>query len=337
MKILWMRTIIDRWTVRFLANVLVTLLGVRALARAPGAAAQAAVGDTVAQTRLSAAPAVVGPGVISTPAEEFKATVSPDGETLLYVVADHQFRHMTIVESRRQGEEWQTPVVAAFSGMWRDGDPAFAPDGRTVVFISNRPYPGDPPNTVRHNFNIWRVERRPDGSWRAPAPLSNAINTDTTVFAPSLTTTGVLYFNRGDVIYRAEPTGSDYAAPQPLPFHGSDPGISSDERFILFDDNPRQQPTSDLFVSCRTASGWTRPSRFLEPINSKFNEGDPWVSADGRWMYFYSDRWTPAPDRAPRPTKATYAEVEQEAVSNIYNGSRNLYRVDLSSFSCPQS
>jgi Tol biopolymer transport system component len=163
---------------------------------------------------------------------------------------------------------------------------------------------------------------------------SGAINTDTTVFAPSLTTTGVLYFNRGDVMYRAEPKGRDFAAPQPLPFHGSDPGVSSDEHFIVFDDNPGNQPTSDLFVSCRTGRGWTRPSRFLEPVNSKFNEGDPSVSADGHWMYFYSDRYAPAPDRAPRAKPATYAEVEQEAVSNIYNGSRNLYRVDLSSLSC---
>lgn len=307
--------------------------------RARNAAAQtAAAPDPAPPTRLASEPTVVGPGVISTPAEEFKATESPDGQTLLYVVADHQFRHMTIVQSSRQGEDWQTPIVAGFSGVWRDGDPAFAPDGRTVMFISNRPWPGDPPNTPRKNFNIWRVERHADGSWGVPTVLSSVINTDTTVFAPSLTTTGVLYFNRGDVIYRAEPKGGggDYAAPQPLPFHGSDPGIASDERFIVFDDNPGQQPTSDLFVSCRTSSGWTRPSRFLEPVNSKFNEGDPWVTADGRWLYFYSDRWLPAPDRAPRPEPVTYAQVEREAVSNIYNGSRNLYRVDLSSFSCPE-
>jgi hypothetical protein len=51
-------------------------------------------------------------------------------------------------------------------------------------------------------------------------------------------------------------------------------------------------------------------------------------------LYFYSDRFTPAPDRAPRAARVTYAEVEREVLSNIYNGSRNLYQVDLSSFSC---
>jgi Tol biopolymer transport system component len=284
--------------------------------------------------RLTAEPTVVGPGVVSTPAEEFKATVSPDGQTLLYVVTDHLFRHMTIVESHRRGATWGRPEVAAFSGVWRDGDPAFAPDGRALVFISNRPYVGDPAGTPRHNFNMWRVERGSDGTWGPPMSLGTTVNTDTSAFAPSLTAGGVLYFSRGDAIYRAEPVGRAYAAPTALPMHGGDPGISADERFIVFDAAAGDAGNSDLFVSCRTRDGWSAPMRFQEPVNSAANEGDPWVSADGHWLYFYSDRFTPAPDRAPRAARVTYAEVEREVLSNIYNGSRNLYQVDLSSFSC---
>src|SRR5215472_4092821 len=113
--------------------------------------------------RLEAEPKVIAPGVISTPAEEFKATVSPDGLTLLYVLTDHQFRHMTIVESHRPSTaaEWRTPEVAAFSGIWRDGDPAFAPDGKSVLFISNRRGHGV--------FEIWSVPRHADGTWGTPA------------------------------------------------------------------------------------------------------------------------------------------------------------------------
>ena len=293
------------------------------------------VADSSQQTiRLTAAPTVVGPGVISTPAEEFKATVSPDGATLLYVVADHQFRHMTIVESHRSGADWGTPEVATFSGVWRDGDPAFAPDGREVVFISNRPYPNDLTKAARHNFNIWRIGRRADGTWTEPEPYGREINSDSNVFAPSLTATGVLYFNRGDVIYRAEPFSDHFRPPQALPIHGSDPGISPDERFIVFDDTPPGQDHSNLFVSCRQPDGWTPPARFAEPVSSRANDGDPSISPDGHWLFFYSQRSTPDPNRAPRPKRATYAEIEQEALSDIYNGSRNLYQVDLSSFDC---
>jgi Tol biopolymer transport system component len=318
----------------------VMVLGFGVLAVSSGATAQTSAGASAAAvdsggpvTRLAAAPAIVGEGVISTPAEEFKATVSPDGQTLMYVVTDHRFRHMTIAQSHLRGTAWSTPTVADFSGVWRDGDPAFAPDGRTLVFISNRPFPGDTGHVQRHNYNMWRITRHSDGTWGTPAPFASTVNTDTSSFAPSLTATGTLYFSRGDVIYRSALVNGEYAAPEPLPFHGGDPSISADERFIIFD-AATPAGNTNLFVSCRTPAGWTTPSRFLEPVSSKFDEGDPWISADGHWLYFYSTRFAPAPDRAPRPRRATYDEIEREALGNIYNGSRHLYQVDLSSLSC---
>jgi Tol biopolymer transport system component len=281
-----------------------------------------ALADSIPAVHLTATPTIVGPGVISTLAEEFKATVSPDGRILLYVVADHRFHHMTIVESHRQGAAWGAPEVAAFSGVWRDGDPAFAPDGRTVLFITNRPYPGEPPTRPRHNFNMWRVERRPNGTWGSPVPLGKTVNADTSSFAPSLSSGGVLYFSRGEAIYRVAPDG----APEMLPIHGGgDPAISADERFLVFDDG-----NGELLVSCRTPRGWAATKRFDVPPNA----GDPWVTANGRWMYFYSTQAPAAPDRTPRAAPATYADIQREVAANIYNGSRNLYQLDLSSFTC---
>ena len=244
------------------APTVVAVCGLTAIVTGRAACAQGSV------VRLTAEPTVVEPGVVSTPAEEFKATVSPDGQTLLYVVTDHLFRHMTIVESHRRGAGWGPPEVAGFSGIWRDGDPAFAPDGRTLVFISNRPYAGDPAGAPRHNFNMWRVERSPDGTWGTPMSLGTAVNTDTSAFAPSLTASGELYFSRGDAIYRAAPVGREYGTPTPLPVHGSDPGISADARFIVFDATTGGAGNSDLFVSCRTRDGWAAPMRFQDPVNS---------------------------------------------------------------------
>ena len=322
------------WSVqRLIVTIVLTLV----LAASNRAAAQtvARVADSNPQTiRLDAPPTVVGPGVISTPAEEFKATVSPDGATLLFVVTDHQFRHMTIVESHRGSGDWERPEVATFSGVWRDGDPSFGPDGKEVVFISNRPYPNDMTQAPRQNFNIWHVGRRPDGTWTAPEPYGREINADSNTFAPSLTATGVLYYNRGNVIFRAEPYGDHFRPPQQLSIHGSDPSISPDERFIVFDDTPAGQDHSSLFLSCRMPDGWTRPARFAEPVSSQANDGDPSVSPDGHSLYFYSQRYAPEPNRAPRPHRATYGEVQGEALSDIYNGSRNLYEVDLTSFDC---
>jgi WD40 repeat protein len=268
------------------------------------------------EVHLNSAPSVLGPGVISTPAEEFKATVSPDHLTLLYVLTDHQFRHMTIVESHRRSPtaEWETPEVAAFSGIYRDGDPAFTPDGKRVLFISNRRGKGV--------FEIWSVPRTADGNWGTPSFVYG----DTAyLFAPSLTTSGVLYFSKGDSVYRMAPN----AQPEALPFPGGDPAITADERYIVFDNN-----NGDLYMSCRIPTGWQQPRRFADPVNTPDEEGDPWVSADGHTMYFYSRRSAPAPDRAPRAHRPSYSDVLHEVTSDIYNGTRNLYYVDVSSLTC---
>ena len=286
-------------------------------------------------TTFPTPPQMVAPGVISTPAEEFKATVSPDGRTLLYTFTDRSFHRMTIVQSVRQGTTWGKPTVVPFSGIWRDGDPSFAPDGRSLLFISNRPLPGDSAGTVRRDFNIWKVERDADGSWREPVALGPEINSNDFEFSPALTSSGVLYFSRGNDILRATPNGAGFDKPVVLPFvNGGDPAISSDDRFIVFDADGPTAGDADLYISCRTADGWAPPSRLAEPVSSSFQEGDPAISADGRTLYFFSERRPPS-DKTPRRRRATYAEIVRDAMANVLNGSRNIYQLDISSFKCP--
>ena len=286
-------------------------------------------------TTFPSAPQIVAPGVISTPAEEFKATVSPDGNTLLYTFTDRSFHRMTIVQSTRRGTTWGKPAVVPFSGIWRDGDPSFAPDGRSLLFISNRPLPGDSVGTVRRDFNIWKIERHADGSWGTPVALGPEINSNDFEFSPALTASGVLYFSRGNDILRATPNGPGFDRPVVLPFvNGGDPAISSDDRFIVFDADGPTAGDADLYISCRTADGWTPPSRLAEPVSSNFQEGDPAISADGRTLYFFSERRPPS-DRTPRQHRATFAEIAREARENVLNGSRNIYQLDISSYKCP--
>lgn len=305
--------------------------GVVESASAQAPASQDGATDSI---QLGATPLLIGEGTISTPAEEFKATVSPDGRTLLYTVTGHRFRHMTIVEAEHVRGKWMTPTVAPFSGTWRDGDPSFAPDGKTVLFISNRPLPGDSVGTVRRDFNIWFVTRRPNGAWSDPVAFGRAINTDTAEFSPSMTASGTLYFSRGEHMFRAERHGAGYATPVPLPIAGGDPAISPDERFIVMDADGSTPGDSDLFLSCRTDGGWSVPRRLASPVSSSAEDGDPSIDASGRTLYFFSRRAPRALDRAPRAHRATYAEVEREALDDVYNGSRNLYEVMLPTSLC---
>lgn len=293
-----------------------------------------------AEVKLGATPAVIGPGIVSTPAEEFRSTVSPDNRTIMYVLTDHLFQHMTLVQAERSGDGWATPSVVSFSGIWRDGDPSFAPDGRTVYFISNRPLPGDPPSTARRDFNIWYAHRNANGSWGDPIAIDRTINTDGSEMSPSVTRSGTLYFARADKIMRAAKKGNGYSTPTVVDLKAKgagDPAISADERFLVVDADGPTRGDADLFVSCRSSTGWTPASRFADPVNSNAEEGDPSVSPDGRTLYFFSRRLLSGGSRGPHPPRkqrATYEEIEREAVSNIYNGSRNLYSVALTGFSC---
>jgi len=240
---------------------------------------------------------------------------------------------MTVVQSRRGDANWNAPEVASFSGVWRDGDPSFAPDGRRLLFISNRPLPGDTAGTIRRDFNIWSVSRRTDGQWDEPISLGRNINTDAAEFAPSITASGALYFSRGDSMYVAKQSANGYQDPTALPFEGGDPAISADGTFLVFD-RERVPGDIDLYLSCHVAGRWTTPRRFLDPVSSTAEEGDPSISADGKTLYFFSTRFAPASVRAPRTARATYRQLQQEAAEVILNGSRNLYEVDISSMRC---
>ena len=279
---------------------------------------------------------MVGPGVISTIAEEFKATVSPDNSAIMYVVTDHRFAHMTIVEARRAASGWSEPEVASFSGIWRDGDPSFAPDGKTLYFISNRPLPGDSAGTIRREFNMWSVKSAANGSWAEPVPLDSRLNTGGSAFAPSVTARGDLYYSRGDSIYSSKNAGGGFANPIALPLAGGDPAISADGNMIVFDAD-HTPGDSDIFLSCRAGGTWSAPRRFREPVNSPAEEGDPSISPDGKTLYYFSTRYTRGSVRAPRPKRVTYAELKQEALASVENGSRNLYQVDISALHCPIS
>src|SRR6185312_14964930 len=96
----------------------------------------------------------------------------------------------TLMESHRVDGRWSTPRPAPFSGRWRDLDPAMAPDGSYLLFVSNRPAAqgGQPIDAVHagkrragEGMNLWRVDRHGNG-WGAPMRLPDAVNRCSTTF-----------------------------------------------------------------------------------------------------------------------------------------------------------
>ena len=103
--------------------------------------------------------AMVAPGIISTDLPEFALTISADGNEMYFNRASADRAKLIIMMSHSVPEvQWKTPVVAPFSGTWRDVDPFLAPDGQRLYFSSNRP------RTVRASRRsapgTWSVARR---------------------------------------------------------------------------------------------------------------------------------------------------------------------------------
>lgn len=298
-----------------------------------------------AQVAHAQVPEVFAPGVISRAAHEAAPAFTPDGRTVYFQRSNPA--QSTILGSHLGDGAWSTPVVAPFSGTWNDMEPAMAPDGSYMIFVSSRPITRDGKpidgffNGKRQpgqGGNLWRVDRRP-GGWGAPQRLPAVINAGTTVFAPSIARDGSLYFMHPDPktgrfrLYRAQWRDGSYQAPQPLPFSTGastdvDPAVDPDERFLVFGSGRAPASGMDLFIVFRGRKGWGTPVHMGDSVNAPGSDAEPRLSPDGRTLYFSSERLVPS--HFPRTREQ--AEHDNEAAATWNNGQYNIWYVDLAAW-----
>ena len=254
-----------------------------------------------------AAPLPFAPGVISGPEHDAAPAFSADGRTLWFSRSDGGAS--TILESRYDNGQWSAPRTAGFSGRWRDMEPAMAPGGDYLVFISNRPVAADGKpldgdfggkHYAEGGGNLWRVERRGDG-WGEPVHLPAIVNASSSTFAPSVARDGSLYFMHPSEdsgkfrLYRAQYRDGAYLAPVALPFSTGastdvDPAVAPDESFIVFGSGRSPARGMDLFIAFRRCGEWGRPLHLGGRVNSAGSDAEPRLGIDGRTLYFSSER-----------------------------------------------
>jgi hypothetical protein len=239
---------------------------------------------------------IFAPGIIST-GDVFASTFTPDGRTVVFTKFSPP--HMTLMTSSVANGGWSTPRPLPFSGVYRDLDPSFSPDGGRLYFSSWRPSSSSPSDTT-NAADTWYVDRRGD-RWSDPVRLVDPVNSAEPDMYPSVTNRGVLYFDsfrsrpRRRLVYRAEPRGDgSFATPQALdPIINADSGASNlfvdaDERYVVFGaTRPEGIGALDLYISWRTTSGtWTAPLNLGSSVNTIGTEFCPFVSRDGRFLFF---------------------------------------------------
>lgn len=243
-------------------------------------------------------PEVVGTDVLSTDANEYNPSPSPDGRFLVFARSQPDFRSPMILVSRREGGRWGAPRPVPFAdARWGDSDPTFSPDGRTLYFISDRPAAGR--DTARRDLDLWRVAFQ-DGRWGTPEHLGAEVNSPAQELGPAWHD-GWLYFgsSRGGRarmldLYRAPERDGHFGAAEALAEVNTeasegDPELSVDGALLLFWSNrPGGSGGGDLYASRRTGNGWSAPAPLR--INSAGFDFTPAFTRDGGWLYFGSDR-----------------------------------------------
>ena len=282
-------------------------------------------------------PVIFEKDIITTRDDEFGGTFTPDGKTCFFSKSVLRFYIDVICYSEFKNGAWQTPRIAPFSGKYRDFDPVISPDGTKMIFTSDRPVTGE----TEIDYNIWMVNKTSDG-WSDPVMLDSGVNSKYDEHFASMAANGTVYFssNRpggmggpgdGD-IYRSVPVNGKYLTAEHLDSASStayelDCTVAPDESFMLIGAYGRQGgPGSfDIFISRNINGKWTDAKSLGPKVNTRFRDYSPRISPDKKYLFFTSEK-----DFTKQPSQGlkNYQELEDN-LHGIYNGSGNIYQVEL--------
>lgn len=245
---------------------------------------------------------------------EVRLAISPDGNTMLWGSKDRPGGpgSSDIWMSRKVGGRWSEPQPVSFNSPSKDYDPAYAPDGRTVYFFSDRPggLGGD---------DLYRVPVAGDG-FGAVEHLDASVNSAGNDWAPLPLRDGSLMFatdgrggrGRHD-LFVAAPRADGFAPAVPLPGAVNTAGDELD---------PAVLASGDLIYA-----------------HSDNLESAPVLLMRSHLDHGRYAAGTPLPDAINVATDATYgAAIDFQDPSTLYftgtrpelhRGKRDIYRVRL--------
>lgn len=288
-------------------------------------------------------PVIFSPGVISAAAHDAAPAFTPDGKTVYFSRSNASAS--TILYSKFKLGKWSKPQIAPFSGRWNDMEPAMAPDGSFLIFISSRPvdeklkaidgfYNGK--NQVGIGGNLWRVDRI-GSECGEPIHLPAIINRSNTIYAPSIVKDGSVYFmeaigQKGTFhLFRSQFVNGQYQPPQSLSFSNSgstdvDPAVAPDESFMVFGSSRTPAKGIDLFIVFNKKGEWGEPVHMGTEINSSGSDAEPRLGVDRTTLYFSSDRVMPV----AFPRTLFSGKQDMRRIDLWDNGNYNIWQVPLS-------
>jgi Tol biopolymer transport system component len=228
--------------------------------------------DYLGETPPDTIPVIFAKDIVSTGQDESSFEIHKNGDLFIFA------REGNIMMMIKQGDEWAGPTIAPFSGDEIDGECCFSPDGRKIYFASRRNLPG-----ATGSLNTW-VSDKTENCWSDPYPLK-APFFDQTTHAVSVAASGNIYYSGIEYFKLSEGTYSS-SSPAGNNLHGSHPYIAPDESYIIFVSREPGRRDPDLYIAYSENGSWTEPKHFDENINTTHMESNPYVSPDGKYLFF---------------------------------------------------
>lgn len=255
------------------------------------------------QTPPLLVPEIFAPGKISlSDRGEFASVFSADGTEIIFGISDG--KKTEIRSAQLAGESWNEPRTIVAHDRYSYMDAFLSPNETQLYYISNQPLDGQ---GEPKDPDLW-FSNRTESGWGPPQNAGPVLNSDQGEYYVSFTTEGTLYFtsNRAATkgqefdfdIHAAHNIDGKFQKPTRLADSVNSSGydgdvfVAPDESYLIFSsDRPDGLGSGDLYVSFRTVDGgWTKAKNMGAIINTDSQDYCPFVTRDGRYLFYSTKR-----------------------------------------------
>ncbi|SHE99910.1 WD40-like Beta Propeller Repeat [Psychroflexus salarius] len=229
-----------------------------------------------------------------------------EGDTIFFHTTDRGDGKAGVAISTRTKSGWTQPKPAPFeTENYDEGHVSMSPDGKHLIFTSDRtddlkgePKPADEFFVVSQSSgwtNAKRLTSTPKMSEKR-----GTLASDGTFYYWAYQRGSGMYFFKSQIdnnLHMAEPQDADKMLFENYKGENN-PFIHPNKNYMLFavygkDDGYGKE---DIYISKRKDDSWTRPKNLGNLINTNGNDTSPFVSPDGKYLFFVSDRLTSKSD-----------------------------------------
>nr|WP_298930910.1 hypothetical protein [uncultured Allomuricauda sp.] len=245
-------------------------------------------------------------GTVTTENVEYGGSISSKNDAIYFTRATPDFTKRQITVSKITDGVFSKSEEVVIGGKTYDdaSDVQITENGEYLFFKMRGGISTEP---LRKDGDIWR-SKLTYGTWGRAEMLPKEINSTLNEYYPIYTRKGNIYFSRESKdtsydIYVSKLVNGSYQEAEPLPDYintsllESDAYISPDESFMIFVRMYAEGDlgVSDLYIAFQENGVWGKPKN-MRSLNSKGVDGSPFVTPDGKNLFFTSTRDSDNPE-----------------------------------------